>query len=196
MATPIDLGILESFSSIFVFIFVFAISYAVLGLTNVLGKDNKSIAGIVAFCIAVFLTISLKPRLIIMDMIPWFAMVIVFFMFLLLMMRYVFGTDKGDSVLKSVMGATDSASGWWVFIIVLTIFLVALSSNIGQDLVGGGNTTTTSNGSTTTTGSTETGNWQSNVLNAIYHPKMLGAVVVLVIAIASITLLTKTQVVK
>jgi hypothetical protein len=201
MATPIDIGLLGSFSAIFIFIFVFAISYAVLGMTGVLGKDNKNIVGIVAFCIAIFLTISLKPRLIIMDMIPWFALVIVFFMFLMLAMRYVFGTDKGDSVLKAVMGSSDTGAGWWVFIIMVSILLVALSSSVGPEVTPGSNTTTsgtatTDSGSATTGGSTETGNWQSNVLNTLYHPKMLGAIIILAIALAAIQLLSRVSPVK
>ena len=188
MATPINIGLLESFSPVFVFIFVFAISYAVLGLTGVLGKDNKNIHGIVAFCIAIFLSLSVRPKAIITDMVPWFALVIVFFMFLMLAMRFVFG-EKGDRMMINVLGS-ESGAGWWVFIAIIGILIISLSSSVGPSVTSTSNESTAGINVTTAGGSTQTGNWQTNVLNTMYHPKVLGTIIILVIALAAIRLLS------
>jgi hypothetical protein len=195
MATPLDMSLLESFSGLFLFVMVYAIVYAILGLTKVLGDDKKTINAIVALCFAVFVSFSSKPNQIISTMIPWVAMVIVLIMFLLLAMRFMFGAKEGDDVLFAVLGNTKSSAGWWIFLAIMGIFLVALSSSVGPEVTPGSNAT----GSTVTTGSsisdsspgsTETGNWQTNVLNTLYHPKVLGAMLILAIALAAIKMLS------
>jgi hypothetical protein len=198
MATPLDMSLLQSFSGLFLFIMVYAVVYAVLGLTKVLGEDKKTINAIVALCFAIFISFSAKPNQIISTMIPWVAMVIVLIMFLLLAMRFMFGAKEGDDVLISVLGGgAKSSAGWWVFVAIMGIFLVALSSSVGPEVTPGSNTTTTTTTTTsdsttvdTTAGSTETGNWQTNVLNTIYHPKVLGMLLILAIALAAIKMLS------
>lgn len=186
MATPLDLSLLEHFSGLFLFIMIFAITYAVLGLTKVLGSDSKTINAVVAFCFALFMTIAQKPSAIVKNMIPWVGLVIILIMFLLLASRFMFG-DKGDEILHSVMGSQKS-TGWWIFVAIIGIFLISLGSSIGPELTAGGDSTnvTIEPGS----GSTGTSSWQTNVLNTIYHPKILGAIMVFTIMVAAIKLLS------
>jgi hypothetical protein len=196
MATILDISLLQSFSGVFTFILVFAITYAILGLTNVLGKDTKSLNGIVAFCVAIFLSISTKPRTMVEGMIPWFAMMAVFVMFLLLAMRFMFGEGAGDKMMLNVLGGKNSA-GWWIFIVMGAILLISFSATVGPGITPGANQTSSGTSETIPSGvgdaqvgSTQTGNWQTNVLNTIYHPKVLGAIILLVIALAAIKLLS------
>ncbi len=199
MATPIDLSLLGTFSPIFVFIFVFAVSYAALGLTNVLGKDNKNIVGIISFCIAVFLTLSTKPRLMIPEMVPWFAMVVIFFMFLMLAMRFVFGEKGGDEMLIKVLGGGaggGSGAGWWVFIMIIGIVVIAFSASVGPEITSGSNDTTATTVVEAGTGSTGTNNWNTNILNTLFHPKLLGTVLILIIALSAIRMLSTVVVPK
>lgn len=186
MATPLDLGLLEHFSGLFLFIMIFAITYAVLGLTKVLGGDNKAINAIVAFCFAVFMALAQKPSAIVQNMIPWVGLVIILIMFLMLASRFMFG-DKGDEVLQGVLGSQKS-TGWWVFLAIFGIFLVSLGSSIGPELTASGETSnvTVEPG----TSSTATDSWQTNMVNTIYHPKILGTVLIFAIMIAAIKLLT------
>ena len=114
MATPLDMSLLQSFSGLFLFIMVYAIVYAILGLTKVLGEDKKTINAVVALCFALFVSFSSKPNQIITTMIPWVAMVIVLIMFLMLAMRFMFGAKEGDDVLFAVLGNTKQSAGWWV----------------------------------------------------------------------------------
>jgi hypothetical protein len=194
MATPIDVGLLGTFSPIFVFIFVFAVSYAALTMTKVLGKDNGNIVGVIAFCIAIFVTLSTKPRLMIPEMVPWFAMIIIFFMFLMLAMRFVFGEKGGDEVLMKVLGGGGSSSavgaGWWVFIMVIGVVVIGLSASVGPEVTPGSNDTSINLPSAPGTGSTQTGSWNTNMLNTLFHPKLLGTVLILIIALSAIRMLS------
>jgi len=190
MATPLDMSLLEHFSGLFLFIMIFAITYAVLGLTKVLGAENKGINAIVAFCFALFMALASKPSQIVQGMVPWIGLMMIVIMFMLLAMRFMFG-DKGDETLFKVLGGSASA-GWWIFITIIGILLVSLGSVIGPEVTPGGNTNSTTTGGSvdSSPGSTQTGNWQSNVLNTIYHPKVLGAVLVLFIMLMAIKMLS------
>jgi len=190
MATPLDMSLLEHFSGLFLFIMIFAITYAVLGLTKVLGGENKSINAVVAFCFALFMTLASKPSQIVQGMVPWVGLMIIVIMFLIMAMRFMFG-DEGDEVLQKVLGSKQSA-GWWIFITIIGILLLSLGSSIGPEVTPGSNasTNTSSSATVSSSGSTDTGSWQTNMLNTIYHPKVLGAVMVLLIMLAAIKLLS------
>jgi hypothetical protein len=191
MATPLDMSLLQHFSGLFLFIMIFAITYAVLGLTKVLGGENKSINAVVAFCFALFMTLASKPSQIVQGMVPWVGLVIIVIMFLIMAMRFMFG-DEGDEVLQKVLGSSKQSAGWWIFLTIIGILLVSLGTTIGPDVTPGSNTSNTSSSVSVdnSPGSTQTGNWQANVLNTIYHPKVLGAVMILLIMLAAIKLLS------
>lgn len=191
MATPLDMSLLANFSGLFLFIMIFAITYAVLGLTKVLG-DNKTIQATVAFCFGLFMALASKPSQIVENMVPWVGLVIIVIMFLMLTMRFMFGEKGDDMLISAIGGSSKTSAAMWIFIAIMFILLVSFSSVVGPEVTPGSNTTsdtTASSGATstsTTTGSTETGNWQSNVLNTIYHPKVLGTVLVLFIMVIAI----------
>lgn len=186
MATLFDLGLLEYFSSIFLFLFVLVVIYGILEVVKIVG-ENKGLNALIALCIAVFATFATKPRMIIQGIIPWFALLFIFGMFVMVAMRFIFG-ESADAMFKQMLGG-DTGAGWWILIGAGTILLVVFSSAVGPDLTPGMDNTTVIEGGGGS-GSTSTGNWQSNVLNTLYHPKILGTVVILVIALFAIKLIS------
>lgn len=194
MATLFDIGLLENFSPIFTFLFIFVAVFGILEVVKIFGEGNKNLNAIIALCIAVFITFADKPRIIIQGMIPWFVLMFIFGMFLIISMRFTFGSG-GDEMLLSMLGGKPGA-GWWIGGVSIAILVILLGSVIGPEVTPGveNSTIVTSEGSTTsigtTAGSTATGDWKSNVLNTIYHPKVLGAVMLLFIALFAIKLIS------
>ncbi|MBS1267257.1 MAG: hypothetical protein MAG795_01229 [Candidatus Woesearchaeota archaeon] len=189
MATVFDIGLLESFSPIFTFIFVFAAMFGILQVVKIFGDKSQNLNSIIALCIAIFITFADKPRLMIRGMIPWFAMLFVFGMFLIMAMRFIFG-DIGDEMFLEMLGGKPGA-GWWVLVGAILILVVGVSSVLGPEITPGSNTTTPVPVGSSGSGSTSTGDWRTNVLNTLYHPKLLGAVLLLVIALFTILLISK-----
>ncbi|MBW2970839.1 hypothetical protein KY320_01615, partial [Candidatus Woesearchaeota archaeon] len=189
MATIMDLGLLEHFTPVFVFIFIWAVTYGILTVTKILG-DSKNLNGIIAFCIGLFIAFSTKPRVIISGIIPWFVLMFVFFMFVLIGMRFVFGEGQGDEMMLNMLGGKTGA-GWWIFAVGLTIVIVIAASELSPAITPGASNTTTTSGTSSSNaetgpGSTDTGDWRSNVLNTMFHPKMVGTLVFLLIALFTI----------
>jgi len=194
MATIFDIGLLEYFSPIFTFIFIFVAMFGILQVVKIFGEKSQNLNAIIGFCIALFLTFADKPRLIVNGMIPWFALMFVFGLFLLTAMRFIFGSEAGDSMLLSMLGGKTGA-GWWVGVGAIIILIVGISSVIGDPLADSGENATTdasTGNSDGSSGSTATDDYRTNVLNTLYHPKLLGAVVLLLIALFAILLITRT----
>ena len=49
MATFLDIGLLKHITNVFIFLLVFAIMFGLLEYKKILGKDKKSLHGIIAF---------------------------------------------------------------------------------------------------------------------------------------------------
>ena len=127
MATLFDLGLIESFTPIFVFLLIWVVTYGTLELTSVLGK-NKGLHAIVGLSAAILLAFSGKPQEIIKSMVPWFVLFFVFVLFLLVGMRFMFG-NKGDNMLLEIMGK-EKGAGWWVLIISVIIIGIAIALSV------------------------------------------------------------------
>ena len=101
MATVLDLGLLQKFEIIFPFLLVFVIVYAILSSTKFLG-ENKGIHSLIALAMAIMILFSATTREIINVMSPWFVVLFIFILFVLLAFK-LFGTTDEDimGVLKN-----------------------------------------------------------------------------------------------
>lgn len=187
MATVMDIGLLEHFRIIFGWLFIFILVYAVLELTKVLG-ENKGLHAISALCVAILFSLSPQAMTIVTGAAPWFVVLLFMIMFLLIGTRFAFG-EKGDELLLGVFGKT--TGGWWIFIPVLVIMGILLASAIGPGLTQGANETQQAE---VGEGSTATSNWQTNINNTLFHPKVLGTAALLLIAMFAVLMLTSTPV--
>ncbi|MFC1801758.1 hypothetical protein ACFLZB_04825 [Nanoarchaeota archaeon] len=189
MATFLDVGLLQYFSVIFPVLLVFAIVFAILTTTKILG-ENKTINALVAVVLA--LMVLLVPDIVdvINFMAPWFVLVFIFLILLILVYRILGATEKdiGDFI------KTDRPIKWAIFAVGLIILLAALGTVFGQKVgpyLGGAET------SNVTTDDIQsgvaTGNWEQNLFATLFHPKILGVILIFAIAIFAIVLLGAKQ---
>lgn len=215
MATFLDVGLMKYMSRIFTFLLVFAIIYGLLEHKKVLG-DNKGIHAIIAFVIGAFAIITPAANSLIEFFTPWFFMIIVI-SFLLLLTLFMFG--ETEQHISKVFQEKELV--WYVVIAVIIILLFGFGSVFGQGLLsartgetsssedsGSGGSASTSavssdagDSSSDTTGSTSTsaagassvatGSNRANVIATMYHPKVLGLMLMFLVAMFTIIFLTK-----
>lgn len=162
MATIFDLGLLEGLTPIFVGIFVFLILYGVFQKLKIFG-ESAPVSALIAVFIALLFIVSGNLRQLITFFVPW---VVVFFVLLIILLLTVMllGFDQ-----KAIVGYLTDNPGVTtaVVVIVVVIFLIALNQIFPGFL------------SYPAAGE----NGVSSVLRkVIFHPKVLGAVLILVIA--------------
>ena len=172
MATVLDVGLLEYFSAIFPVILVFALVYAVLFKAKVIG-DKPAINAIIAIVAGLLMLLSEKAIQVLNFMIPWFAVVIFFFVLMILLFK-IFGLKD-----ESLQSAIKDKAVYWAFIgICMAIIGVSFANAFGQEALEAGS------------GDGAAGDFQSNIFRIIQHPKILGVIVIISIAVMSIAVLT------
>ena len=93
MATLLDLGLLRYFSVIFSFILVWALVFALLQKTKILG-DKAGLNVLLAVAVAFLVSLSDNVVQIINFMIPWFTIAIIFFVLLIPKIKAAFFVEK------------------------------------------------------------------------------------------------------
>ena len=184
MATFLDTSLLTYFSSVFPVLLVFAFMFAILQKTKAIG-ETPAINALVSAVAALLILLAPKAIRIINFMIPWFAVVIIFFILLILVFK-IFGL-KDESLVAVV--TKDGSVYWTLIAICLAIVGAAMGDAFGQEaLVAGGTADggVAIEGSRTTTG----GDFQSNVWSIVKNPKILGMIIIFAIAVLAISLLT------
>ena len=124
MATPMDIGLLKEFGVIFPFLLVFIIVYAVLIKTPFF-KDNKSLASLLGVVMGIMTLFSPIARETITVMAPWFVLLFIFIIFLLIAFM-IFGTTESD--IMSLIKSEKFGIGMWVVALVLIIAVGSLMS--------------------------------------------------------------------
>ncbi|MBI2656229.1 hypothetical protein HYX03_00640 [Candidatus Woesearchaeota archaeon] len=161
MATFLDVTGLQYFSSIFVFLFVWIVVYAILLWTKVLG-DNKFVHALIGLLLAIFVLISPIATSIVADVAPFLAVI---FLFIILV-----------SVASQMLGANIEAfpalKGIFLVFMVI-IIIVAAGVKIREQV----------------NVPSETQKDLSKTINLIFHPTFLGTVLILAIAVFTIALL-------
>ena len=186
MATVLDVSLLQDFQIIFGWLFIFILVYAALEITKALG-ENKGLHAVLAVCFATLFSFSSKAMTVVTGAAPWFVVLLVIIMFLLIGVRFAFGVEGGDAALNRVFGTT---AGWWIFIPVIIIIGVLIMTTLGPGLL-----PLSEDGSEPVEPgekSTSTKDFSTNVWNTLFHPKMLGTGAILMIAVFAIALLCST----
>lgn len=185
MATFLDITGIEKFSVIFPFLLVFVVVYGILEATGVFGKDKQGMHSLVAFVLAMIAVISPGFVDVIKTSVPWFVILVIFIFMSLLSFR-VFGTTNAD-VLGVLKGNRTITS--WIVAISIIILIYSVSQVYGQQLLNKDNTDT--GNVTTGDGSTGSNNFSDNVGNTLFHPKILGMMLLFLVATFSVMFLTK-----
>ena len=204
MATFLDLTLMDQFSSIFVVIFVFAILYAIFEWTKFLGAENKNIRAILAFTLAVLTLFSPEVINLFMVMGPLFVIVFIFIVFLIMLLK-MFGATDAD--FTKAIQSKDKVVINWVVTIAILILIIAIGKSYGQDTLvltnedaervtssdddySSGSSIDLTEGTSSSSSSSDGDSFDSNVAQALFHPKVLGMILTLIICTFTLMLLT------
>ncbi|HLC95898.1 MAG TPA: hypothetical protein VJH97_01080 [Candidatus Nanoarchaeia archaeon] len=165
MATFLDVTALEYFAPFFVFLFVWLAVYALLQYTKVLGQ-NQAISVIIGLVIALLVLFSPIATGVIQYISPWFAVIFIFAILATVALKVMGATDAeiANAPIRSIVG----------IIIILVLIIGALNFIRGEVSVPGDNETAIDYGDTAA---------------VIFHPNILGAIFILVIAVFAVALL-------
>lgn len=182
MATILDIGLFESFNTIFPVLLVFALVYAILQKTNMLGEGKNTLNAFIAIIVAFLVLLSKTVINVINYMTPWFVIVLIFTLLLLLLYQTLGVTDKsiGEFVTK------DSTIKWAIFGVGAVILLAALGNELGQT-IGPYLSGETVNA---TEGGVATASWSQNLTATLFNPKILGLIFLFTIAIFAVAFLS------
>lgn len=197
MATFLDIGLLENFSIVFVFLLIFAIIYAILEYSNPFGKEKKGLHAIISFAIAFIMILSKSALVLINFLTPWFVVMFLFVFFLLFAVR-MFGTSEADTIAI----IKDGRAYPYLIIFAVVILIAGLSHTFGQNLLeeGTGEGSNLVQGEQTeppvlpgdiAPGSTKTTSFGDNVLNTLVHPKVLGMIAIMLVGTFTMIFLTR-----
>lgn len=177
MATILDVGLIKYFVPVFTFVFVWLIMFMLLSKVKIFG-DNKNLNSFFSFIVAVLFMFVGPAWKIVSIMTPWFVVLFILIIFMLLIFM-VLGVESS----KIIETAWDNAALFWVlFFVGLAIFGYALSQMYGEEIqsVYGGEEE--GEGATGLAG---------DIFKIIFHPKILGIVLILVIAAQAMRLLSQ-----
>lgn len=192
MATFVDISILQNFSSVFTFILVFVIIYATLETTKALGAEKKSLNALIAMIMGFLVSMSSGVVSVIQNFTPWFTMLIIIIFFILFAVK-LFGVS--DSKITSTFEGKSSILTW-ILILTAVILLFSLGSGFGQKTLEEGQGSSDTSGTTVsvatgnTTTATDTGSFNQNLYNTLYHPKVLGLILIMLIVVIAMLFLT------
>jgi hypothetical protein len=176
MATLLDADIMGLLSPIITFLFILVVTYAMMDKFELMGK-NRAIHGAIAFCVAFLFLFSRAAVGIIQVVTPWFMVLAILGLFIISF--FIFIGVKPENMTKAV----ERPEVYWPLLIIILIFLFVSIAQVFKATADVDDTI--SEGEGTSAG-----------LNAIVNPKVLGAVILLVIAAMSIRLITENVTIK
>ena len=149
--------------------------------------DAVGINAIISVAASLMVLLSNSTIQIINLMVPWFVVAFLFFILLLLIFM-LFGAKETDifNYIKN-----DRGVAWVIIGVALIIFIAAFGKVLGQNIgpyLDEGQTEITGD-----TANVATGDFETNVTGIMFHPKVLGLMIIFGVIIFSIGLLTGTH---
>ena len=179
MATVLDLGLLQAFDFIFPVILVFSLVFALLQKTKAIG-DSVGINAMIAVAASFMILLSQSVIDIINFMIPWFTIAIIFFVLVIVLFQ-TFGLKDADIA----SAVKDKAVYWTLIGVVLIIAFAGIATVLGPQvspdaqLDEDGNVIEPADGG-----------FQQDVTKILFHPKVLGLIILFGIMVFAVFLLT------
>ena len=178
MATFLDIGLLKAVAVIFPFLLVFVGVYAVLSKVSILSKD-KGINSIIALCVAALNLLSTDAVNVILIITPYFLLLMLIIFFVIFALQFA----SGEGVKVGLASGPWSTFHWVIFISIILILLYGLSAVFGPKLAEGQSLTPSIPGEPgSIQPTTSTGTFESGAKDVLFHPKVLGAALLLLIA--------------
>ncbi len=194
MVTLLDATLLKQFSVIFSIIFVIVVVFGVLQFTKFMGK-SPGMQFLLALIVGLFVIFVPALTDLISFIIPWMTFFFIFVVFLLIAYK-LFGASDADilGVLKA-----DSTIAWVIFIIFALIIVVGFSQVYGQRLLTGSSQSPTENevypydvnGQPVEDFSSTSSDFQKNFRATMFHPRVLGTIFILVVAVLTVAILSR-----
>ena len=169
MATFLDVTGLQYFSNLFAFLFVWLIVYALLAYTRALG-NNQLIHTLIGLIIGLFALFSPTVTGVIINIAPWFALIFVFAMFINVAGNMFGATNIGGSpAFKGIV-----LSLVLVILVVSVLIYVREQISVPEEI-------------------NEDSDF-SKITNVLFHPKFIGMVFILIVAVFTVGLLASRPV--
>lgn len=200
MASFLDIGILQSLDTLFAFLLVWIITYGILTYSKIF-KLELNARALIAVVIAV-LTLT-APRIldIIVMITPWFSLGFIFITFVLLGLMAL--GISSEQISKYINGdGVASTARYWVIILGAVILLASLGltyfsgdpGEINEEGASSGQSGSLNANFDPATGTTVGdvgGTGQNEVVATIFHPKMLGMLFIMLLAVFTVLQLAK-----
>ena len=159
MATFLDVTGLQYFSSVFVFLFVWLVLYAVLSWTKVLG-ENKFVIILVGLLFGIFVLISPLATDVVGSIAPFVAVIFVLILLMTIASKMIGGTSDTFPGIKGLL-----------IVLIVLVIIAGVAVKIKEGIAEPDTTDL------------------SKTMNLIFHPTFLGTVLIFGIAIFTIALL-------
>lgn len=118
MVTFLGNGLLERFSSFFVFLLVFIVIFGILEATKLFGKGKEGLNAWISLFIAILAILSEKVTAIIAFASPWFVVVFILLFFIIVGAKFFGGEGVNFAELIK------NPNVYWVLIIIAVIIMV------------------------------------------------------------------------
>lgn len=184
MVTILDVGLLQNFSIIFSLVFVIAIVYGIFEMGKIFG-DSKGLHALIALIVGLMVIMVPNISKIIGVMIPWFILLFIFILFLIIAYK-IFGATDSD-VLSALK--VDNVVIWVIIIIAIVIVIGSFSNVYGQSMLSKTTSNTTGSTGTGTGQASDTGSYAQNVSATFFHPQVLGLIFIMLVAVFTIALI-------
>lgn len=183
MASVLDLGLVEGFDILFVFLLIIVLVFALLTKFSILGKDKMGLNWLIAIAVGFLSLISPKVIALVKFIAPWFVLL---FLFLVLLMLTFQILGAKDTDFQRVLNK-DTAISWTIVGIGLVIIVAGFGVTFGQDLLEGRSIVMDDDGNPTVS---DASSFETNVLQTLFHPKILGVMALFGISIFAVALLS------
>lgn len=170
-----DVGLIQNFSIIFTWLFFFVTLYAILSFGKIFG-DHKGLQALIALVLSFFSILSPSVIKLVSLLAPAFVVVMLFLMFVFVLYK-MFGVEE-SWISKAVVGE-EGAAYYWIIIVAVLIFITSAAIVWGPALP-----------YTKENATAEPGTISGNIAAVFFHPKLLGFLFLLLIAVFAIWLLT------
>ncbi|MEK6907579.1 MAG: hypothetical protein AABW45_03555 [Nanoarchaeota archaeon] len=162
MATILEsLGFLEFFLPVFSFLFIFVIMYAVLDKFKLMG-ENKTLKFIASLSIALLFLFSKETLNFVNFVTPWFVVLVIIALFILSLFMFMGIKEKS---METTMG---DPRVYWTVLVIIIILLIAAIGTVFSDFF-------------SAEGGEITDPTKASITQILVHPRVLGALFLLVI---------------
>ena len=183
MATFLDVGLFQYFKVIFPVLLIFAVMFALLQKTKILGQ-NLTINAVVSIAVAFMAILSSTVIELINFMAPWFVLVFIFVLLLLMIYQMLGATE--DSFFKAL--SKEKTIQWTVAGIGIIILFAGFGHVLGQKLLVE-QPSVSEDLTSVVEGGAATPSFEKNIYATVFNPKVLGMIIIFLVAIFAIAFL-------